>query len=77
MKLLLNDAVQFFNNKGDTAITRHFIYGACRAGKLRHYRAGNRYVIDTNDVEAFLEREKDLNIKDEVIPFSGLRKISV
>lgn len=75
-KLLIPNAAKYFQDKGDIAITRNYLYQGCREGRIPHARAGNRYIIDTEEVELYLKAEMENSIKqNEEIGYGKLRPI--
>lgn len=79
-KLLIADAAQHYRNRGDYAITKHFLYDGCRSGSLPHYRVGNRYIIDTDLLDQHLETElqkslKEVGTEQKPVQYGQLRRI--
>lgn len=79
-KLLLNDAVKYYHEQGHSGITKHFLYTSCKAGKLPHFKAGNRIIIDTEEVDMYLKRLQEESISGnneaEVLQFGKLRRVN-
>lgn len=75
-KLLITSAAKYFQEKGNTAITKNFIYQGCRSGLLPHCKIGNRYVIDTEVVERVINNKIDQSIQQkESGSYGQLRRI--
>ncbi len=77
-KLLISDAAKYYQNRGDTAITKHFLYSGCRAGRLPHYRAGVRYIIDTDELDKYLHEmlSESINKISNDIQYGQLRRVN-
>ncbi len=79
-KLLLADAAKYFRDKGDLAMTKNFFYQGCRSGYLPHYKIGNRYVVDTQEIESFMASEMRKSVKQQeefgdVLNYGKLRPV--
>ena len=62
-------------------VTDIFKYTEARAGRIPHFRAGNRYIFDVEQVDEFLKRKALDIVKEEqdekVVQYGQLRKINV
>jgi hypothetical protein len=76
-KMLINQAAEYFQSKGDSVITIHFLHQGCRASTIPHFKVGNRYILDTEELEQYFKKlqEESLNEKEEVQTYGKLRKI--
>lgn len=77
-KLLLAGAAKYYQDRGDFAITKHFLYDGCRSGSLPHYRVGNRFIIDTDLLDQHLQSELRNSLKPEQpepVQYGQLRKV--
>ncbi len=75
-RMLLKDAAEALG------VTKHFLYTNARAGKIPHFRAGNRYIFDIEQVDEFLKQKALENVREEqedkkVIQYGQLRRIEV
>lgn len=77
-KLLITDAAKYYQGKGDTAITKNYLYAGCRSGILPHCKIGNRYIICTEELDKYLLQSISGSVKQEPEPeqqYGVLRKI--
>jgi len=58
-RMLLKDAAETLG------VSRHFLYTEARAGRIPHFRAGNRYVFDVDQVDTFLKNKAMENVKQD------------
>jgi len=56
-------------------VTKHFLYTEARAGRIPHFRAGNRYIFDIEQVDEYLKQRALANIRSEAPSYGKLRKI--
>jgi excisionase family DNA binding protein len=73
-RLLLNQAAQ------ELGLTSHYLRNEIKAGRLPYLRAGNRYIIDVEQVEEFLKNKACENMKplsQENIQYGVLRKCGI
>lgn len=74
-RMLLKDAAEALG------VSRHFLYTEARAGRIPHFRAGNRYIFDIEQVDEFLKRKALENVREEnnenFAQYGRLRKIEV
>ncbi len=72
-RMLLKDAAEALG------VSRHFLYTEARAGRIPHFRAGNRYIFDVEQVNEFLKQKALENVRDDenekIINYGKLRKI--
>jgi len=72
-RMLLKDAATALG------VSKHFLYTEARAGRIPHFRAGNRYIFDVDQVDEFLKKLALENVKKEenekVIRYGQLRRI--
>jgi len=78
-KLLISEAVKHYKAKGDTAITKNFLYQGCRSGSIPHCKIGSRFVIDTSELDKYMQESICESIAQseapEVIQYGQLRKV--
>lgn len=74
-RMLLKEAAEALG------VSRHFLYTEARAGRIPHFRAGNRYIFDIEQVDEFLKRKALESVKEEedekIINYGKLRRIEV
>lgn len=74
-RMLLKEAAE------ELGVSRHFLYTQARAGRIPHFRAGNRYIFDVEQVDEFLKRKALENVREEnnenFAQYGRLRKIEV
>jgi len=72
-RMLLKDAAKALG------VSKHFLYTEARAGRIPHFRAGNRYIFDLEQVNEFLKQKALENVRDDenekIINYGKLRKI--
>lgn len=72
-RMLLKDAAKALG------VSRHFLYTEARAGRIPHFKAGNRYIFDVEQVNEFLKQKALENVRDDenekIINYGKLRKI--
>ncbi len=72
-RMLLKDAAEALG------VSKHFLYAEARAGRIPHFRAGNRYIFDVEQVDEFLKQKALESVRDEqdkkVVQYGQLRKI--
>lgn len=72
-RMLLKDAAK------ELGVTKHFLYTEARAGRIPHFRAGNRYIFDVEQVDEFLKRKALDSVREEqyekVVQYGQIRKI--
>lgn len=59
--LLRKDAGKYLRDKG-IQISDHHIYQLLRSGSIPHYKIGNRYLVSTEVIEEYLQKEMMKNI---------------
>mgnify|MGYP002411641638 CR=1 FL=1 len=47
-------------------ITDNFLYTLTRAGKIKHFRAGNRYLYKKSDLDEWIKNETKKGLKEEI-----------
>jgi len=73
-RMLLKEAAE------ELGVTKHFLYTEARAGRIPHFRAGNRYIFDVEQVDEYLKKKALENVKqeqDNAVQYGKLRKIEV
>ena len=76
-KLLIAAAAKYFQDNDNLAITKNFLYQGCRCGRLPFAKIGNRYIIDTDLIEKFINAQMDLSIQQkEPVCYGQLRRIA-
>ena len=74
-RMLLKEAAEALG------VSRHFLYTEARAGRIPHFRAGNRYIFDIEQVDEFLKRKALESVKEEedekIINYGTLRRIEL
>lgn len=71
-RMLLKDAANALG------ISKHFLYTEARAGRIPHFKAGNRYIFDVEQVDEFLKKKALDNVRQEnekVFKYGQLRRI--
>lgn len=72
-RMLLKEAAEALG------VTKHFLYTEARAKRIPHFRVGNRYIFDTEQVDEFLRKKALENVKqepdDKVVQYGKLRKV--
>jgi len=72
-RMLLKDAAKALG------VSKHFLYSEARAGRIPHFRAGNRYIFDVDQVDEFLRKKALENVKEteneKPIRYGVLRRI--
>ncbi len=72
-RMLLKDAAKALG------VSRHFLYTEARAGRIPHFKAGNRYIFDVEQVNEFLKQKALENVRhdenEKIINYGKLRKI--
>jgi len=72
-RMLLKDAAKALG------VSRHFLYTEARAGRIPHFRAGNRYIFDIEQVDEFLKKKALENVREEkdekIFQYGKLRRI--
>ncbi len=72
-RMLLKEAAE------ELGVSRHFLYTEARAGRIPHFRSGNRYIFDVDQVDEFLGRKALENVKkdqdEKVVQYGQLRRI--
>jgi len=72
-RMLLKDAAE------KLGVSKHFLYREARAGRIPHFRSGNRYIFDVEQVDEFLKNKAMENIREQkdekVFRYGVLRKI--
>ena len=72
-RMLLKDAANALG------ISKHFLYTEARAGRIPHFKAGNRYIFDVEQVDEFLKKKALENVRtgdnEKVFQYGKLRKI--
>jgi excisionase family DNA binding protein len=59
-------------------VTKHFLYTEARAGRIPHFRAGNRYIFDVDQVDEFLKKKALESVREEKespVQYGVLRRI--
>jgi hypothetical protein len=79
MKAGLQATADYFKEKGDVVITKHYLYQGSREGILPFVKAGNRIIFDTELLEDHLKIEALRNVKRDVdnIAYGQLRKVNL
>jgi len=74
--MLLKDAAEALG------VSKHFLYTQARAGKIPHFRAGNRYIFDIEQVDEFLKQKALENVREDcdydyenIINYGQLRRV--
>jgi len=71
--MLLKDAANALG------LSKHFLYTEARAGRIPHFRAGNRYIFDIDQVDEFLKKKALENVRtdsnEKVVKYGQLRRI--
>lgn len=74
-RMLLKDAAKALG------VSRHFLYTEARAGRIPHFRAGNRYIFDVEQVDEFLRQKALESVREQeeekIVEYGKLRKIQV
>ena len=72
-RMLLKDAAKALG------VSKHFLYTEARAGRVPHFRAGNRYIFDVEQVDEFLKKKALENVRaddnEKVFQYGKLRRI--
>lgn len=71
-RMLLKEAAEVLG------VSKHFLYTEAKAGRIPHFRAGNRYIFDVEQVDEFLKKKALENVRDEnneKVQYGQLRKI--
>jgi len=74
-RMLLKDAAKALG------VSRHFLYTEARAGRIPHFKAGNRYIFDVEQVDEFLRQKALESVREQeeekIVEYGKLRKIQV
>lgn len=74
-RMLLKDAAKALG------VSKHFLYTEARAGRIPHFRAGNRYIFDIEQVDEFLRQKALESVRkqeeEKIVEYGKLRKIQV
>jgi len=74
-RMLLKEAAEALG------VSRHFLYTEARAGRIPHFRAGNRYIFDVEQVDEFLRQKALESVREQeeekIVEYGKLRKIQV
>ena len=77
-KVLLDECYRILHDeRGHTAISRNFLYYACRAKELPHFRIGKRYVLDVDEIEEFLNKKSNEGLESKDCKYGTLRRVDV
>lgn len=72
-RMLLKDAAKALG------VSKHFLYTEARAGRIPHFRAGNRYIFDVEQVDEFLRQKALENVKEgkneRIVNYGMIRRI--
>lgn len=72
-RMLLKEAAEMLG------VSRHFLYTEARANRIPHFRSGNRYIFDVEQVDEFLKRKAMENVRtkedEKVVQYGRLRRI--
>lgn len=72
-RMLLKDAAKALG------VSKHFLYTEARAGRIPHFRAGNRYIFDIEQVDEFLRQKALENVKEgkneRIVNYGMIRRI--
>jgi len=72
-RMLLKDAAKALG------VSKHFLYTEARAGRIPHFKAGNRYIFDVEQVDEFLKKKALENVRtddnEKVFQYGKLRRI--
>lgn len=72
-RMLLKDAAKALG------VSKHFLYNEARAGRIPHFKAGNRYIFDVEQVDEFLKKKALENVRtddnEKVFQYGKLRRI--
>lgn len=72
-RMLLKEAAEALG------VSRHFLYTEARAGRIPHFRSGNRYIFDVDQVDEFLRKKALENIREErdekILQYGQIRRI--
>lgn len=72
-RMLLKEAAE------ELGVSRHFLYTEARAGRIPHFRSGNRYIFDVDQVDEFLRKKALENIREErdekILQYGQIRRI--
>lgn len=71
-RMLLKEAAE------QLGVTKHFLYTEARAGRIPHFRAGNRYIFDVDQVDEFLKKKALESVREEKespVQYGVLRRI--
>ena len=72
-RMLLKEAAK------ELGVSRHFLYTEARAGRIPHFRTGNRYIFDIEQVDEFLKKKALENVRtddnEKVFQYGKLRRI--
>jgi excisionase family DNA binding protein len=62
----------------ELGMSQHYLRTEMIAGRIPHLRAGNRYILDIEQVEEFLKYKamKNLKLETEIIDYGRLRKVN-
>ena len=77
-KLLLEQTVKYFHDKGDLAISKNLLYWGARRGEFPTYKIGNRRVFCTEELEKHFRSAMEKSIKqpeEELVAMGILRRI--
>lgn len=70
----INQSIEYLKNKdSDTAVSAWWLRMMLKAGKLKHHRAGNKYLVDLDSLEDFLKNPPE--VKDTDQSYGTLRKV--
>ena len=58
-----------------TAVSLHFIRMLIKQGKIRHIKAGNRFLINVNELLDYLEGNLEESVN--IVNRSGIRKVEL
>ena len=61
------------NQDNNCAITEWYLRSLLRSGKLRHYKAGNKYLINLDHLDEFLSNPNTEEITDT--DYGKIRKV--
>lgn len=71
----INQTMNYLKEKDpNTAISEWYLRQMLKTGELKHHRAGNKYLINIDYLEKFLNNPRELETK-ELNEYGTIRKI--
>lgn len=72
-RMLIKEAAEYLG------VSKHFLYTEARAGRIPHFKSGNRYIFDVEQVDEFLKKKALENVRtddnEKVFQYGKLRRI--